>query len=181
MTKAEEKGLYGVMAEFEDPNSVVAAARKTYEAGYRRINAYSPYPIEELSEAIGFHKDRVPVVVFCGGLLGALGGLGLQIWTSAIEYPLNVGGRPYISLPAFVPITYECMILVAALGAVIGMLMLNGLPQPYHPVFNLPSFKRASTDRFYLCIEADDPRFNHEQAKTFLSSLGAKEVSDVEK
>lgn len=181
MTKAEEKGLYGVIAEFEDPNSAVAAARKTYEAGYRKINAYSPYPVEELSEAIGFHKDRVSTVVFFGGLLGALGGLGLQIWTSSIAYPINVGGRPLISLPAFVPITYECMILVAALGAVVGMLALNGLPQPYHPVFNLASFKRASTDRFYLCIEAADPRFNHDQARVFLAGLGAKEVSDVEK
>ena len=122
MTKAEEKGLYGVMAEFEDPNSAVAAARKIYEAGYRKINAYSPYPVEELSEAIGFHKDRVSTVVFFGGLMGALGGLALQVWTSSIAYPINIGGRPLNSWPAFVPITYECMILVAALGAVIGML-----------------------------------------------------------
>jgi hypothetical protein len=180
MTQAEEKGLYGVLAEFEDQNSIVAAARKIHAAGFRKVNAYSPFPVEELSHAIGFHKDRVNACTFLGGLLGVLGGMGLQVWASSIEYPINVGGRPLISLPAFVPITYECMILLAAFGAVIGMLALNGLPQPYHPVFNVPGFKRATTDRFFLCIEAADPKFNHAETKALLAGLGAKEVSDVE-
>lgn len=181
MNKPEEKGLYGVLAEFDDPNSVVAAARKVHEEGYRKVNAYSPYPLEELSEAIGFHRDRVALAAFAGGLMGVLGGLGLQVWTSAFDYPINIGGRPYISLPAFVPITYECMILLAAFGAVIGMLALNGLPQPYHPIFNAPNFNRASTDRFFIVIEAADVKFNQDKVKSLLAGLGAREVSDVEK
>jgi hypothetical protein len=180
MTQAEETGIYGVMAEFDDPNTVVAAARKTYEAGYRQINAYSPYPIEELAEAIGFRKNLVPLAVFASGLAGFLGGFGLLYWTSAIEYPLNVGGRPHVSLPAWIPILFECTVLLASFGAFIGMLMMNRLPQPYHPVFNVPSFTRASEDRFFLCVKADDPKYSHEDTRAFLASLGAREVSDVE-
>ena len=179
MTNTEEKDAYGLMAEFDDVNSAVAAARKVYEAGYRRINAYSPYPVEELSEAIGFHKNLVPPIVFIGGLAGCLGGFALLYWTAAIDYPLNVGGRPFLSLPAYIPIMFECTILIASFAAVIGMLFMNGLPRPYHPVFNLPSFARATTDRFFVCIKADDPKYNHESTKTFLASLGAREVSDV--
>jgi hypothetical protein len=160
---------------------VVAAARRTYESGYRRINAYSPYPIEELSEAIGYHRNYVPLTVFICGLLGAVGGFGLLAWTSAIDYPLNVGGRPLVSVPAFIPITFECTILLASFGAFLGMLMMNRLPQPYHPVFNVPSFSHASKDRFFLCVKADDPKFNVEATRAFLADLGAKEVSDVEK
>ncbi len=181
MTKQEEKGLYGVIAEFDDPNQVVAAARRVYAAGFRQINAYSPYPVEELSEAIGFHKNRVPLVVLCGGIAGLLGGLALQIWTSAIDYPINVGGRPLISWPAFIPIAFECTILLAAFGAFFGNIILNGLPRPYHPVFNVPSFARASVDKFFLCIKAEDPKFNHGGTQAFLKSLGATEVTDVQK
>ncbi len=140
------------MAEFDDVNSAVAAARKVYEAGYRRINAYSPYPVEELSEAIGFHKNLVPPIVFIGGLMGCLGGFAMIYWMTAIDYPINVGGRPLLSLPAWIPIMFECTILIAALSAVIGMIAMNGLPRPHHPVFNLPSFARATTDRFFVCI-----------------------------
>jgi hypothetical protein len=180
MTKQEEQGIYGVMAEFDDPNAVVAAARKTYAAGYRRINAYSPYPVEELSEAIGFHKNMVPRTVFICGLLGCIGGFALQIWTNAITYPLNVGGRPLVSWPAMIPVAFECTILLAAFGAFLGNILMNRLPQPYHPVFNVPGFARASVDRFFLCIKSDDPKFNDAEARAFLASLGAKEVSDVE-
>jgi hypothetical protein len=180
MTKQEETGGYGLMAEFSDPNSVVAAARRTYDAGYRRINAYSPYPIEELSEAIGYHRNYVSLTVFICGLLGGIGGFSLLSWTSAIDYPLNVGGRPLISTPAFIPITFECIVLMAAFGAFLGMLAMNRLPQPYHPVFNVPSFSRASQDRFFLCVKADDPRFDASGTRAFLESLGAKEVSNVE-
>lgn len=172
--------MYGVMAEFDDPNAVVAAARKTYAAGYRRINAYSPYPVEELSEAIGFHKNMVPRTVFICGLLGCIGGFALQFWTNAVTYPLNVGGRPLVSWPAMIPVAFECTILLAAFGAFLGNILMNRLPQPYHPVFNVPGFARASVDRFFLCIKSDDPKFNDAEARAFLASLGAKEVSDVE-
>lgn len=168
------------MAEFDDPSLIVAAARRTYEAGYRRINAYSPYPIEELAEAIGFRRNFVPLATLVCGLLGAAGGFALQYWTSAIAYPLNVGGRPPLSLPAFIPVTFECAILLASFGAFIGNLLMNQLPQPYHPVFNAPSFARASQDRYFLCVKSDDPKFNDAETRAFLASLGAKEVANVE-
>ncbi len=169
-----------MIAEFDDPNAAVAAARRTYEEGYRRINAYSPYPIEELSEAIGYHRNYVPLMVLICGLLGGLGGFALQSWASAIEYPINVGGRPLISIPAFIPITFECTILLASIGAFIGMLIMNGLPRPYHPVFNVPTFSRASQDRFFVCVKADDPKFSEGKTRDFFLSLGAKEVSNVD-
>jgi ActD protein len=180
MTKQEEPGIYGVIAEFDDPNAVVAAARKTYDAGYRRINAYSPYPIEELSEAIGYNRNYVSLTVLIFGIMGGLGGFALQVWTSAIAYPLNIGGRPLISMPSFIPITFECTVLLGALAAFIGMVLMNRLPQPYHPVFNVPAFSRASQDRFFLCIKADDPKFSTTQTRSFLESLGAKTVSEVD-
>ena len=172
--------LYGVMAEFDNPSELVAAARRTYEAGYRRINGYSPYPIEELWEAIGFHHTRLPVIVLIGGILGGLGGFFMQYYLSVYEYPINVGGKPFNSLPAFIPITFEMTILCAALAAVFGMLALNKLPQPYHPVFNVPNFELATRDHFFLVIEANDARYNHADVVEFMKSLGPKEVSDVE-
>jgi Protein of unknown function (DUF3341) len=181
MLKPEQPGLYGLMAEFDDPNVVVAAARRTYEEGYRRINAYSPYPIEELSEAIGYRRNYVPLVVLICGILGGLGGFALQSWVAAIQYPINVGGRPLISIPAFIPITFECTILLASIGSFIGMLLMNRLPQPYHPVFNVPAFSRATQDRFFVCVKADDPKFSEKKTRDFLQSLGAKEVSNVDK
>src|SRR5215475_5746197 len=129
------EGNYGLMAEFDSPTTVVAAARRVYEAGYRRINAYSPFPIEELSEAIGFHRDYVPIVTLICGILGGLGGFLMQYWISVIAYPLNVGGRPLLSLPSFIPVTFECTILLASFGAFIGNLLMSRFPQPYHPVF----------------------------------------------
>src|SRR5215467_11327595 len=175
------EGNYGLMAEFDSPNAVVAAARRVYEAGYRRINAYSPFPIEELSEAIGFHRDYVALATLIGGILGGLGGFALQYWTSAIDYPINVGGRPLLSLPAFIPVTFECTILLASFGAFIGNLLMSRLPQPYHPSFNAPNFARASQDRFFLCVKSDDPKYNGAETRAFLESLGAIEVSNVEK
>ena len=172
--------LYGLMAQFDNPTDLVAAARRTYEEGYRRINGYSPFPIEELSEAIGFHKTRLPLIVLIGGIIGCLGGYLLQYYVAAIDYPINVGGRPFHSWPAFIPITFECTVLAAAFSAVFGMLALNGLPQPYHPVFNVPSFELASRDRFFLVIEANDPKFDYDRAKSFMQSLGPREVTDVE-
>jgi Protein of unknown function (DUF3341) len=181
LAKAGDEGNYGLMAEFDSPSAVVAAARRIYEAGYRRINAYSPFPIEELSEAIGFHRDNVALGTLIGGVLGALGGFALQYWTSAIDYPLNVGGRPLLSLPAFIPVTFECTILLASFGAFIGNLLMSGLPQPYHPAFNAPNFTRASQDRFFLCIESGDPLYSETKTRAFLKGLGAIEVSNVEK
>ncbi|HXL80506.1 MAG TPA: DUF3341 domain-containing protein [Pyrinomonadaceae bacterium] len=172
--------LYGIMGEFNNPSDLVMAARRTYEAGYRRINGYSPYPIEELSEAIGFTRTSLPLIVLIGGILGGLGGFFMQYWMEVINYPLNVGGKPYNSWPAFIPITFECTVLLAAFAAVLGMLVLNKLPQPYHPVFNAPNFALATRDRFFLVIEANDPRFSHDETTQFLNTVGARNVSDVE-
>jgi hypothetical protein len=172
--------LYGVMAEFEGPNELVSAARQTYEAGYRRINGYSPYPIEELSEAIGFTHSRLPLIVFIGGLVGGIGGFLMQYYIEVMNYPINVGGRPYNSWPAFIPITFECTVLVAAFSAVLGMLILNKLPQPYHPVFNAPNFALATRDRFFLVVEANDPKYDHDRVVEQLKELNALEVVDVE-
>ncbi|HEX6729940.1 MAG TPA: DUF3341 domain-containing protein, partial [Pyrinomonadaceae bacterium] len=165
--------LYGVMAEFDNPTDLVAAARETYEVGYRRINGYSPYPIEELSEAIGFTHTRLPLIVFLGGLVGAVGGFFMQYWMEVKDYPLNVGGKPLNSWPAFIPITFEMTVLCAAFAAVLGMLVLNKLPQPYHPVFNVPNFALATRDRFFLVIEANDPKYNHDEVVELLKSLNA--------
>jgi hypothetical protein len=172
--------LYGIMAEFEGPNELVNAARDTYEAGYRRINGYSPYPIEELWEAIGHTHSKLPLIVFIGGLVGGIGGFLMQYYIAVIDYPINVGGKPYNSWPAFIPITFECTVLVAAFSAVLGMLILNKLPQPYHPVFNAPNFAMATRDRFFLVVEANDPKYNHDEVVAHLKSLNPLEVIDVE-
>jgi hypothetical protein len=176
----QHHALYGVMAEFDTPTDLVAAARRTYEAGYRRINGYSPYPIEELSEAIGFTHTSLPLIVFIGGVVGGLSGFFMQYWMEVINYPLNVGGKPYNSWPAFIPITFECTVLCAAFAAVLGMLVLNKLPQPYHPVFNAPNFALATRDRFFLVVEANDPQYDHDAIVTFMKNLNATEVNDVE-
>jgi hypothetical protein len=178
--KVRTPPLYGLMAEFDNPTDLVAAARESYEAGYRKINGYSPFPIEELQEAIGFHKTGMPLIVLIGGIVGAVLGYGMQYYLAAIEYPLNVGGRPNHSWPSFIPITFEMTVLCAALAAIFGMLALNGLPQPYHPVFNAPNFELASRDRFFLAIEAKDPLFEYEKTLQFMKSLNAREVVDVE-
>ena len=176
---AKPAAIYGLMAEFETPNALVAATHHAHREGYRRMDAYSPFPIEELHEALGGHPTGLPLIVLIGGLFGCIGGYTLQYWVSAIAYPINVGGRPYHSWPAFIPVTFECTILVAALSAVLGMLALNGLPQPYHPVFNVPRFALASRNRFFLCIEARDPRFDLEKTRRFLETLGPREVTTV--
>ena len=171
--------VWGLIAEFEDPTALVAATRRAHQAGYRRMDAYSPFPIEELHDALGAHHTRLPLVVLLGGLCGGFGGFGLQYWASAIAYPLNVAGKPLHSWPAFIPVTFECTILGAALSAVLGMLALNGLPMPYHPVFNVPRFALASRNRFFLCIEATDPKFDVEDTRRFLETLRPMEVTTV--
>lgn len=172
--------LYGLMAEFDTPEELLSAARRAYDEGYRKMDAYSPFPLHGLAEAIGFQHNRLPLIVLIGGIFGCVGGFLLQYWVSVIAYPLNVGGRPFNSWPSFIPVTFETTVLVAALSAVLGMLALNGLPMPYHPVFNVERFALATRDRFFLCIEADDPRFDLEHTKQFLESIGAKYIAEVE-
>jgi Protein of unknown function (DUF3341) len=172
--------LYGLMAEFDSPGDLLEAAHRAYEEGYRRMDAYSPFPVHGLAEAIGFHRTRLPLLVLLGGMAGGIGGYCLQYWISVIDYPLNVGGRPLHSWPAFVPVTFELIILVAALAAVLGMLALNGLPMPYHPVFNVPAFELATRNRFFLCIEASDPKFDRQETRRYLESLKPGGVFEVE-
>jgi len=171
--------VYGLMAEFDDPTSLVAAAQRARDAGYRRMDAYSPFPIEELHDALGAHDTRLPLLVLIGGLCGCIGGYTLEYWSSVVAYPLNIGGKPLHSWPAFIPVTFETTILVAALTCVLGMLALNGLPQPYHPVFNVPRFALASRNRFFLCIQSTDPKFDVETTRHFLETLNPREVTAV--
>ena len=178
--KEKTPRLYGVMAQFDSPSLLVAAAREAYATGYRQINGYSPFPIEELSDAIGFQHTALPLIVLAGGIIGAVGGFFMQYWMEVIDYPINVGGKPFNSWPAFIPITFESTVLCAAFAAVFGMLALNKLPQPYHPVFNAPNFALATRDSFFLVIESKDPKFDHAEAIRFLKSLEARDVCDVE-
>src|SRR5216683_3281062 len=178
--KTSTRRLYGVMAQFDTPSALVAAARETYAAGYRQVNGYSPFPIEELTEAIGFKRTTLPFIVLAGGIIGALGGFFMQYWMEVIDYPINVGGKPFNSWPAFIPITFECTVLAAAFAAVLGMLALNKLPQPYHPVFNAPNFALATRDRFFLVVVANAPQYDHDAIVTFMKNLNATEVNDVE-
>ena len=181
MSEARAGGapLYGLMAEFRAPQEVLAAARAAHAAGYRKMDAFTPYPIEELSEALGHHHSKVPLIVLLGGIVGAAGGYLLQYWAAVIEYPMNVGGRPVHSWPAFIVPTFETTILCAALAAVLGMFWLNGLPMPYHPVFNAKNFALASRDRYFLLIEASDPQFDRAATERFLQTLSPSEVSEV--
>ena len=171
--------LYGLLAEFRAPEEIVRAAERVHAAGYRKVDAYTPYPMEEVLDALHLHESHVPKLALAGGLVGMAGGWGLQYWSQVIAYPLNIGGRPFNSWPAFVIPTFETTVLGAALATVVGMLLLNGFPQPYHPVFNVKSFATASRDRFFLCIEARDPRFDLEKTRELLRGLGASEVSEM--
>jgi hypothetical protein len=167
------------MAEFNDPTTLVAATARAHHDGYRCMDAYSPFPIDELHDALGSPPSRLPFIVLLGGLLGCIGGYGLQYWVSVIAYPVNIGGKPFHSWPAFIPVTFECTILAAALVAVFGMLALSGLPMPYHPVFNVPRFALASRNRFFLVIEATDAKFGLEETRRFLEALNPREVTIV--
>ena len=173
-------GPFGLMAEFEDPNALIAAAKRTYEAGYRNIDTFSPYPIEEAWEAIGQTDRRLSKIVLGGGLAGLLTGFALQEWVHQLAYPINIAGKPLNSWPQFVPVMFELTILFASLAAVIGMIVLNGLPQPYHPVFNVPRFARASRDRFFLLVESTDPKFDRTTTLDFLKGLNPSEINEVE-
>jgi hypothetical protein len=181
MSEARERAapLYGLMAEFHAPQEIIAAARAARAAGYRKMDAFTPYAMEELSEALGHHHSKVPLIVLCGGIAGGVGGYLLQYWAAVVDYPMNVGGRPVHSWPAFIVPTFEMTILCAALAAVLGMFWLNGLPMPYHPVFNAKNFALASRDRYFLLIEARDPQFDRAATERFLASLNPSEVSEV--
>jgi len=180
---ANRRISYGLIAEFDDAHHIIGAAATAREAGYRRMDAYTPFPVEGLSEALG-HKDiHVPLIMLAGGILGALAGFGLIYYTMVLDYPLNIGGRPlelHHTWATFIPITFELTVLTSAMLGIVGMFALNGLPQPYHPVFDAPNFDRASSDRFFLCIEAQDPRFDIVETRSFLESLGASNVSEIE-
>lgn len=179
MLKRSEPKTYGVVAEFDSPGQLLQAARKTREAGYREIEAYTPFPLHGLSDAVGFKDEKVPWIVFLGGVVGASCGYLLQFYTSVIDYPLNVGGKGLNSIPMFFPVTYECTILFASFGAFLGMLALNKLPQPYHGAFNTPNFERASQDKFFLAVEANDKQFDEVETKRFMETMDANNVSLV--
>jgi hypothetical protein len=172
--------VYGLLAEFATAEELTAAVEAVRNEGYARIDAYSPMPVEGLGEALGLRHTRLPLLVLIGGLVGGVTGYLMQWWMMTVSYPLNIGGRPLHSWPAFIPITFELTILGAALTAVLGMLALNGLPQPYHPLFNVPEFSLASQNRFFLCIEAADKLFDATRSRELLERLGALKVSLVE-
>ncbi len=171
--------VYGLLAEFENPTALAAAARRVRERGYRRVEAYSPFAIEEVNEALGLHHNKLPFIVLCGGILGGLTGYFMQYYIAVWDFPINVGGRPLHSWPSFIVITFELTILFAAVATVLGLFGLCGLPMPYHPVFNVPRFAFASRDRFFICIEASDPLFDRHETAEFLHSLAPREVSEV--
>ena len=175
----DQPGPYGLMAEFDRPDDLLEATRRAYERGYRMMEAYTPFPVDGLAEALGFHRNRIPAVVLIGGLIGGLGGFFMQWFSAVIHYPLDVGGRPLNSWPAFIPITFEMTVLFAALAAVLGMLGLNGLPRPHHPVFNVPRFALASRNRFFLCLQARDPLFDVEMSRRFLEQRSPRTISVV--
>jgi hypothetical protein len=175
----EDPPIYGLLAEFDEPDRLVSAARAAHQDGYRNMDAYTPFPVEHLAEVIGFHTTRLPLLILGGGVVGCLGAFLLQYWVSVSAYPVNIGGRPLNSWPSFIPVTFELTVLIAALTAVFGMLGMNGLPMPYHPLFNVPRFAQASRDRFFLCIEARDPRFDRQTTRRFLEAQRPREIFEV--
>jgi len=170
---------YGLLAEFDSPTSLVKAAEQTHAAGYIKIDAYSPLPIEGLAEAIGFHHDLVPLVTLIGAIIGGAIGYLMQYWINVVNYPLNIGGKPFHSWPSFIIVTFEMTILFGGISAVFGMLALNGLPMPYHPVFNVARFAMASKDRFFLIVFSSDKKYDDVKTREFLEGLGPKTLVEV--
>jgi hypothetical protein len=181
LPSAYPPGFYGLLAEYGSAQELLDAVKRVREVGHRSIDAYTPFPVEAIAHEVCDHKrSKVPLICLTGGIIGALGGWALAFWTSTVDYPMNIGGKPYNSWPAFIPVIFECTVLFAAFSAAIGMLTLNRLPEPYHPVFNVESFRRkASRDGFFLCVEATDAKFEREKTRELLASTGALEVNDV--
>lgn len=171
--------LHGLLAEFDQADGVLHATQQAYGAGYRRMDAYTPFPVEGLSESLGFRRTRLPLLTLAGGIIGCISAFAMMYYPNVISYPMNIGGRPHNSWPAWVPIMFELTVLGAALFSVFGMLALNGLPQPYHPVFNVPEFKLATMDRFFLCIESRDPQFNLAETRRFLEQQHPQRIFEV--
>lgn len=180
MLTKQSSALYGIVAEFDTPEALLAAANAAHEAGFRKIDAFSPFPVEGLPHAIGVRDKFIPILMLLGGILGAAWGLGIQIFAFGASLPVNIGGRPLWSWPNFIPITFEATILTCAVTGVVMMFALNGLPQPYHPIFDAPDFDRASTDKFFLLIEAADAKFNQTETKKFLQETGTERVNEIE-
>jgi hypothetical protein len=172
--------LYGVMAEFDTAEELLHASAQVRDAGFKHMDAYAPFPVEGLTEALGLKRNLVALITLCGGLTGGLGGFGFEYWVNVVSYPMNIAGRPLNSWPAFIPVTFELTVPGAALSAVFGMIALNGLPRPHHPVFNVSRFGRASSDKFFICIEATDPKFNLAETARFLQGLHATHVTEVQ-
>jgi len=181
MTQEEKKDLYGLLIELPSADALVEAAGRVHQEGYKWFESYSPFPVHGLTDAMGYRTTKVPLLVLIGGIIGCIAGFGFQYWVSVIEYPLNIGGRPLNSWPAFMPATFETTVLTAALFAVLGMLALNGLPRPNHPLFAIAEFSRATKDGFFLCIQARDRKFDEKETRAFLEGFDVKEVIDVEK
>jgi hypothetical protein len=179
VTSAASENVYGLIAEFDEPDLLLLATRRAIDRGYRMVEAYTPFPIEGLAEALGFHSNRLPAIVFLGGLAGGIAGYFMQWYSAVVSYPIDVGGRPLHSWPSFIPITFEMAVLCAALSAVFGLLGANGLPRPHHPVFNVPSFALASRNRFFLCIQARDARFELESVRSFLEEQRPRSIAVV--
>lgn len=173
------QNLYGLLAEFDSTESLLEATRRVRAGGFTRVDAFAPFPVEGIDEALGFTKTRMPLLVLAGGLIGCAAGYGMQWYLTVKQHPLNIGGRPLHSWPAFIPVTFELTILAAALFAVLGMLALNGLPRPHHPLFEVEAFARASRDGYFLCVESSDPQFDAGAVRKLFEESGAKEVWDV--
>jgi hypothetical protein len=173
--------VYGLMAEFAEKEALLIAAQRAHERGYRRMDAYAPFPVDGLAEALGHRRTMIPLIVLIGALIGAVGGYFMIWYSLTIDYPLNVGGRPLHSWPYFIPVTFELAVLMGSLSAFFGAIALNRLPRPHHPVFNVPEFTRASTDRFFLCIETRDPQFDSARTADFLKTLKPLSVVEVPK
>ena len=172
--------LHGLMAEFETEEAIVHATEQAVDAGYKRMEAYTPYPVEEIMDLLHLHKNHVALAILIGGVVGCVVGFAMQYFSSVVHYSLNIGGRPLNSWPAFIPVMFECTVLFAAVSAVFSMIIMNGLPRPHHPTFNVDRFKYALQDRFFLYVDAEDPQFDREETKQFLESLNPHEVSEVE-